>query len=486
MQVSGKKFLLGLASWLFFSFSCNAQDIQTTPNLIQNGWGYAVTGNFYPGGTTGGNRAAYNPETQTILFGYTQQTVNQEIRLREALQGTHLRLYGYNYSFQYMNSEFSRGWLSFSVDLKDQFEFSKQKDNYPLNQTNGWETVSGKRSYGSPFNLGFVDRFDVSFSGKDDRYWAGYYGPQVRNVSLSAMYVVDECAVNPLYATTCPNYQQAYFQSQCSINSLYSPNCQGYAQAYRNQQCSMNPLFSPECPGYESAYLNQQCSVNPLFSPACTLYQQAFFNQQCSLNPLYNSGCPGYADAFRKKQLADTCALNPQTNPTCSGYSPQQTTTTTIQSTQPLSVPSVGNEDVAKLLTTPQVTSDPVVNQVLNSTQTNQQLDQQTNRNASPQSPQPQTQQTQRQQRRADAQQRSQQASQKDAQKDPQDAVMASLSTVPGFSAYEQAKLPDIPFYKAEDIYRRATIADNARALRQLNQRSDRIHKEMVDEQYRR
>jgi hypothetical protein len=209
MQVSGKKFLLGLASWLFFSFSCNAQDIQTTPNLIQNGWGYAVTGNFYPGGTTGGNRAAYNPETQTILFGYTQQTVNQEIRLREALQGTHLRLYGYNYSFQYMNSEFSRGWLSFSVDLKDQFEFSKQKDNYPLNQTNGWETVSGKRSYGSPFNLGFVDRFDVSFSGKDDRYWAGYYGPQVRNVSLSAMYVVDECAVNPLYATTCPNYQQA-------------------------------------------------------------------------------------------------------------------------------------------------------------------------------------------------------------------------------------------------------------------------------------
>ncbi len=198
-----------MASWLFFSFSCNAQDIQTTPNLIQNGWGYAVTGNFYPGGTTGGNRAAYNPETQTILFGYTQQTVNQEIRLREALQGTHLRLYGYNYSFQYMNSEFSRGWLSFSVDLKDQFEFSKQKDNYPLNQTNGWETVSGKRSYGSPFNLGFVDRFDVSFSGKDDRYWAGYYGPQVRNVSLSAMYVVDECAVNPLYATTCPNYQQA-------------------------------------------------------------------------------------------------------------------------------------------------------------------------------------------------------------------------------------------------------------------------------------
>jgi len=443
-----------------------------------------VTGNYNPGGTTGGNRAAYNPATQTILFGYTQQIVSQEIKLRDALQGTHLRLHGYNYSFQYMNSEFNRGFVSFAVDLKDEFGFSRQKDNYSLNQTNGWETVSGKRSYASPFNLQSVDRFEVSLSGKDDRYWAGYYGPQVRNVSLNAMYVVDECAVNPLYATTCPNYQQVFFQSQCSINSLYSPNCQGYAQAYRNQQCSMNPLYSPECPGYQSAYLNQQCASNPLFSTSCPLYQQAYFNQQCSINPLYNSGCPGYADAFKKKQLADSCSLNPQSNPTCTGYSSQQTAP--IQLTQPLSVPSVGNEDVAKLLTTPQVTSDPIVNQSLSSNQQSHQTNQQTNRNVSPQPQASQRSQIREQQRRAGDQQRSQQSSQRNAQKDPQDDVMASLSTVPGFSAYEQAKLPDMPFYKAEDIYKRVTIVDNARALRQLNQRSDRIHKEMVDEQYRR
>jgi hypothetical protein len=147
----------------------------------------------------------------------------------------------------------------------------------------------------------------------------------------------------------------------------------------------------------------------------------------------------------------------------------------------------VGNEDVAKLLTTPQVTSDPIVNQALNSNQQSHQLGTGiTSRNVSPQSPQQQRAQTREQQRRVGDQQRSQQSSQRNAQKDPQDAVMASLSTVPGFSAYEQAKLPDLPFYKAEDIYKRATISDNARALRQLNQRSDRIHKEMVDEQYRR
>ena len=60
------------------------------------------------------------------------------------------------------------------------------------------------------------------------------------------------------------------------------------------------------------------------------------------------------------------------------------------------------------------------------------------------------------------------------------------MAEVPGFGQYMEAKIPDVPFYKAEDIYKRATIQDNARALRQLNQRSDRIHREMVDEQYRR
>ena len=323
----------------------------------------------------------------------------------------------------------------------------------------------------------------------------------------AAAYQAQQCSLNQLFSPQCPQYQQAYFNQQCTINPLYNSSCPGYASAYQTQQCNLNQLFSSQCPGYakalfdktcnenplsntscplyESAYLNQQCTSNPLFSTSCPLYQQAFFNQQCTANPLYNSGCPGYADAFRKKQIADACSANPQSSPQCPGYTTAQQITTV--STTSLPVPSVGNEDVAKLLTTPQVTSDPIVNQALSSNQQSQQLGTGiTSRNVSPQSPQQQRQQTREQQRRAGDQQRSQQASQRNAQQDPQDAVMASLSTVPGFSAYEQAKLPDIPFYKAEDIYKRATIADNARALRQLNQRSDRIHKEMVDEQYRR
>lgn len=302
----------------------------------------------------------------------------------------------------------------------------------------------------------------------------------------AAAYQAQQCSLNQLFSPLCPEYQQAYFTQQCTTNPLYNSSCPGYAKALFDKTCNENPLSSTSCPLYESAYLNQQCTSNPLFSTACPLYQQAFFNQQCTVNPLYNSGCPGYADAFRKKQIADACSANPQSNPQCPGYTTAQQITT-VTTTTSLPVPSVGNEDVAKLLTTPQVTSDPIVNQALSSNQQSQQLGTGiTSRNVSPQSPQQQRSQIREQQRRAGDQQRSQQSSQRNAQQDPQDAVMASLSTVPGFSAYEQAKLPDMPFYKAEDIYKRATISDNARALRQLNQRSDRIHKEMVDEQYRR
>ena len=474
--------MLGLASWLFFSFFSSAQDIQTTPNLIQNNWENTVTGFYSSGGTSGGNRAAYNPQTQTILFGYTQQIVNQEIRLRETLQGSHLRLYGYNYSFQYMNSEFNRGFVSFSVDLKDQFGFSKQKDSYTLNQTNGWETVSGKRNYGSPFNLDFVDRFDVSFSGKDDRYWAGYYGPQVRNVSLNAMYVVDECAVNPLYASTCPNYQQAYFQSQCNINSLYSPNCQGYAQAYRSQQCLVNVLFSPECPGYESAYINQQCASNPLFSTSCPLYQQAYFNQQCIANPLYNSGCPGYANAFKEKQVTDACKSNSQSSPQCAGYispnsSPSQSNFLTNTNNLAETV-LIADPQAQQAITVPSITSTTSPTSQIN---TSPQLG--TGLTVSGITPQP----TAQQQRRTQAAQaqRAERAKQ-DPQQQQQAQQVAQMGSVPGFDQYQQVNLPDAVFYTSKEIYRNRTLPDNPRAQRALSQRSDRLHQEMIDEQYRR
>ena len=52
----------------------------------------------------------------------------------------------------------------------------------------------------------------------------------------------------------------------------------------------------------------------------------------------------------------------------------------------------------------------------------------------------------------------------------------------PGFNQYASLVLRDAAFYAPKEIYRGQKTVDNARALRQLA--SDRLHQEMVDQQY--
>lgn len=54
------------------------------------------------------------------------------------------------------------------------------------------------------------------------------------------------------------------------------------------------------------------------------------------------------------------------------------------------------------------------------------------------------------------------------------------------FNSYLNKQLVDARFYKTEEIYKNNQPVDNRRLLRLLNGASDRLHQEMVDEQYRR
>jgi hypothetical protein len=59
------------------------------------------------------------------------------------------------------------------------------------------------------------------------------------------------------------------------------------------------------------------------------------------------------------------------------------------------------------------------------------------------------------------------------------------MSVVPtGFNAYTNYMLRDVAFYAPKEIYRNQKTIDNTRALRQLS--SDKLHQEMVEQQYRR
>jgi hypothetical protein len=62
---------------------------------------------------------------------------------------------------------------------------------------------------------------------------------------------------------------------------------------------------------------------------------------------------------------------------------------------------------------------------------------------------------------------------------------ISRLATTPvGYSNYTNLVLKDGKMYEPKEIYKNQTPVDNARALRQLS--TDRLHQQMIEQQYRR
>ena len=551
-----------------FSHYCNAQTPESqTPNLVTNPL-FSGTNGWSVSGFTGGDPKG--EFTFSYMAGIITQNINIATALSNALVQLPLEVVGLRYGWSYkiwcnnsvggdcLNPKGPVDTLTGQVDVYDIRNNLVSRTTHVHNTYTGdnWNKIDEIVRFNKSYQDNELSRITFAFTGKDEGYWAGFYGPKITAVHARLLYRPNMCAMDPTFDVTCPGYGSAVFAKQCKENSLSSPECPGYQQAYLNQQCAANSLFnsacpgyqqalfalecsksalynlmcpgfeeartqficttnvlySPQCPGYQqalfekncrenplsnaqcptyqAAYLDAQCKLNPLFSSACPLYQSAFLAQQCNINVFYSPSCPGYSDAYKNKVAEDMCKSNPQASPTCPGYTGPKIEITNNS----LGVPSVGNEDLAKLLTTPQLTNDPIVNQVLSAPgagdgagRTNEPVQtQRPTRQSESAKQKEQEKKVAEEKTKAQGSVRStQQNARRGAEPSQQEMQVASMAEVPGFSSYAQANIPDVPFYKVEDIYRRALIPDNARALRQLNQRSDKIHKEMVDEQYR-
>ena len=300
----------------------------TTSNLVNpNAWtGQSMSGAINtnprnPLGCCTGNTAYVDTGNQQagggIYFSYNQATVQQTIAINNALQGSGVQISGYNYYWNYWNNGYNAGTLTGNIALTAPNGATLQSYNYSMGATAAaWTPMSGTQTFTNSYALSAVSGLRISFTGHDNRGWAGYYGPAVQNIDVRLNYGSDPCASNPLSSTSCPNYQAAYTAQQCMANPLYSTACPGYQTAYFNQQCTANQLYSAQCPGYAVAYHNQQCSVNPLYATDCPGYQQAFLAQQCTANPLYATTCPGYQAAYTAQQ----CSISALYSSVCPGY----------------------------------------------------------------------------------------------------------------------------------------------------------------------
>jgi hypothetical protein len=248
-----RKLALGLCLALLSASYSNSQSLDpatgtellTTGNLLNLGgglpWSNTVTGQA--GGASGGNVPAYNPGTGNIIFGYTQATVSQSIAINTALAnaGLGIQLSGYKYSWQIHNDltnyASNRGTLTGNVSLTGATGNVLESFSYDYNQNIPTMTsFTGTQFFNNRYTTSQASNLTVSFTGKDQNFWAGYYGPRVHVDDVSLLYTIDPCKLNPAYSPTCSG-----FGNILNTNNLLDSTQGG---SYLNQAFAINTALS--------------------------------------------------------------------------------------------------------------------------------------------------------------------------------------------------------------------------------------------------
>lgn len=189
----------------FSSFAQNTTLDPATGNLVYttvnpapqgadpHSWSGFGTTTINGGGLSGGHVPAYNTTTGTFMFGYNQGTVAYTTAVNQALAiaGTGIQVRGLRYSWEYFNQDMSRGTLTGNISLTSNTGQTLQNYTYNMPQTTtGWTRMSGTENFSTMYAPSSLGNLNVSFTGKDDRWWAGYYGPQIRDIGVNLLFSV--------------------------------------------------------------------------------------------------------------------------------------------------------------------------------------------------------------------------------------------------------------------------------------------------------
>ena len=219
--------------------------LSSTGNVLNLGgglpWSGTVTG--AAGGYSGGPNPAYNPSTGNIIFSYGLNTASQLVAINTALAnaGTGIQLSGYKYSWQINNDLYNsggnRGTLTGNVSLIGSAGTVLESFNYDYNKNlPSLTTFSGTQYFNNRYDPSALSGINVSFTGKDQNWWAGYYGPRVHVDNLSLLYTakpvaVDPCVTNPLSSPTCSGYALANVKNSILNSTVDSTSIASLAPA---------------------------------------------------------------------------------------------------------------------------------------------------------------------------------------------------------------------------------------------------------------
>ena len=376
-----KKWALALCLVLLSSNFSNAQTVSvnstsgqvdtagtvaSSGNVLNLGgglpWDNTVTGQA--GGLSGGWTPAYNPNTGNIIFGYNNQTVSQTVAINQALSkaGTGIQLSGYSYSWginnDLNNGSGNRGTLTGNVSLNNPNGYSLESYNYDYSGVNtggNFQTFSGTQMFSNQYQLSQVSSITVSFTGHDQNWWAGYWGPRVHVNEFDLLYSVNPCNANPAYSPSCAGFNSLLTSANLVPNpsAVATPgnpvdNSFAIATALSNSGSGLslygiNYGYSYNLPttassgsvtvgvatssgnslGSKTYGLNgpsngEQIASYQLLTPSA-------INTNSLGNFTFTAGVQGPGSSIYNMTaslivMPDACTLNPLSSPTCTGY----------------------------------------------------------------------------------------------------------------------------------------------------------------------
>ena len=475
----------------FFSYS-SAQEINNSGNLINDANWSGITYGADPGGccaSISGAGPLYDTTTDTIMFSYGNSTISQTIGLQQALGGTGIQVHGYNYSFDYRLVPNNAGtasmdYLAVEFWLTTSSGQNVEATSYNLSNAtmNGlldtWMTVSNTRTFNAPY----LDpqNINMRLSGYDGGFWAGYYGPEVRNVSLSVNYSFDPCTSDPLYSSSCPGYWEA-FLAQIGMTLFGAPvediGTVDYSLAPA-QSSTLSLSLSDDSTRSEpvvdaggievssTGELTVPDGIPEVVREETREKKTIDANLLGSILERARDDSAALAVATRSQQDSMSEAANPDWSGNPVDANGDITETTVLSSVLRGSAANSAGDGSA-----PNSTST-------GSAQREQTASDSTANAMSQSAPVPEV------NAEATAEPSRRQAETNEAAGGVDIAVLAQQPV--GFDQYLAQTLSDARFYQEREIYPGQQTVDNRRAQRLLSGASDRVHQSMVDQQYRR
>lgn len=519
--------------------------VQTTPNAIDpNGWNNVIymTGNQLGQveGSGGGPVPAYNLDTNTIRFSYSPFTVSQVRAINQVLSGQGISVLGFNYSWKIYNDLenccSTRGSLSVTGQLASptgKVLESYYYDYSNLNTGANFLQISGTETFKSPYDLSSIGYIGIAWTGSDMNFWSGYYGPKVRDTSITLNYTVKQPSQPTVPSTTNTNTatdlalaaSQPTVQEPTTTQTSTSTSAASATSESSTPTQSTAPVatsistvtaIAPTVQIVQSSTPTQQ-TTNQSSAPSLSSVLSTIRNNEKKEQAIVSAAVAGANEVAQSAvQMTEQTAMSVATMSSTSSMQVMQQTNNTQQqlTTQsnnlsqglPLANNSVAqNSNTANgqvsLLTPTEISSitiQPVTSQSL---PTNTQSTMTDFRSAEAENtmfannfltnranPLAEIVENNTKSNNSTTEQKD-----KPMNKTAQNNELAigvsidRMATQPtGYNSYLQLALTDASFYAPKEIYRNQRVIDNQRAVRLLNFASDAKHKEMTEQQYRR